>query len=185
MNREFTLICTLILITGTAFAGNSFLPAGMEFVPVTGGTFDMGSPESEGRRNADELLHSVTPGDFELMSTEVTQGMWEQVMGENPASDAYGLGEDYPVYYVSWDQAQEFIARLNEIDPSHEYRLPTEAEWEYACRAGTDTFYSFGHAAGELGRFAWYSANAGGKLHPVGQKAANPWGLVDLHGNVW
>jgi formylglycine-generating enzyme required for sulfatase activity len=186
MNRELTLVGTLLLTISTAFAGNSSLPAGMEFVLVTGGSFEMGSPESEEDRNADEFLHSVTVGDFELMTTEVTQGMWERVMGENPASDAYGLGENYPVYYVSWDQCQEFITRLNEMDPSHEYRLPTEAEWEFACRAGSDTrfFWGSNDNEGEISRFCWYLSNSSNSTNPVAQKEPNDLGLFDMSGNV-
>lgn len=87
---------------------------------------------------------------------------------------------------VSWNDAQEFINALNQIEGSNRYRLPTEAEWEYAARAGTQTRYSFGDDEADLGRYAWYGENfATGGTHPVGQKEPNPWGLYDIHGNAW
>jgi formylglycine-generating enzyme required for sulfatase activity len=112
--------------------------------------------------------------------------MWEQVMGSNPSPD-YGVGDDYPVYYVSWDDCQEFIDRLNDIDPSHTYRLPTEAEWEYACRAGTTTRFYWGDSDSEstMGRYCWYTENSNSSTHPVASKEPNAWGLHDMSGNVW
>ena len=86
---------------------------------------------------------------------------------------------------MSWNDAKEFVRRLNQKEGHNRYRLPTEAEWEYAARAGSTTAYSFGDDAGELGAYAWYDGNSGNKTHPVGQKRANPWGLHDMHGNVW
>jgi formylglycine-generating enzyme required for sulfatase activity len=120
------------------------------------------------------------------MTTEVTQGMWEQVMGSNPSHD-YGVGDDYPVYNVSWDDCQEFIDRLNEIDPSHTYRLPSEAEWEYACRAGTTSRFYWGDSDSEstMGRYCWYTENSNSSTHPVASKEPNVWGLHDMSGNVW
>jgi formylglycine-generating enzyme required for sulfatase activity len=98
-------------------------------------------------------------------------------MGKNPSSFK---GDNLPVENVSWNDAQEFIRKLNQADSKYQYRLPTEAEWEYACRAGTTGDY-----AGNLDAMAWYSSNAGSSTHPVGQKQANKWGLYDMHGNVW
>lgn len=94
-------------------------------------------------------------------------------------------GNDLPVETVSWNDTQEFIRQLNAKEGGGKYRLPTEAEWEYAARAGTTTAYSFGDDASELGEYAWYDRNSGGKTHPVRGRKANGWGLYDMHGNVW
>ena len=121
---------------------------------------------------------------------EVTQAQWQAVMGTTPWDVAKNVkeGDDYPASYVNWPDAVEFCRKLSEKE-GLEYRLPTEAEWEYACRAGTTTAYSFGDDASELGEYAWYKENAwgAGQKHPhtVGQKKPNPWGLYDMHGNVW
>jgi len=172
---------------GSSFSvGGSAPVACMEFVSIPGGSFYMGSPSSESDRDSDEARHRVTVGSFELMTTEVTQGMWEEVMGSNPAHD-YGVGDNYPVYYVSWNDCQEFIDRLNEMDPSHTYRLPSESEWEYACRAGTTTRFYWGDSDSEstMGRYCWYSGNSSSSTHPVASKEPNAWGLYDMSGNVW
>ena len=122
---------------------------------------------------------------------EVTQGQWESVMGTRPwqGQNYVRSGSDYPAVYVSWEDAQEFIRRLNVPLGSNVYRLPTEAEWEYACRAGTTTRWFFGHSYSQLTHYAWYWNNAwdvGEKYaHSVGTKRANRWGLYDMHGNVW
>jgi formylglycine-generating enzyme required for sulfatase activity len=112
-----------------------------------------------------------------MMVTPVTQGLWRLVMGNNPS---YFKGPDLPVESVSWDEVQDFIAKLNQMLGTNNLRLPTEAEWEYACRAGTT-----GARYRELDKIAWYDDNSGGKTHPVGKKAPNAWGLYDMLGNVW
>jgi len=135
----------------------------------------------------EEPVHTVHISSFEMMTTEVTQGMWESVMGSNPAHD-YGVGANYPVYYVSWNDCQEFIAKLNVLDPDHTYRLPSESEWEYACRAGTTTKYYWGDSDSKsvMGRYCWYGEDwNSGSTHPVAQKEPNAWGLYDMSGNVW
>jgi len=119
-----------------------------------------------------------------MQTTEVTQGQWQAVMGNNP-SYFNNCGEDCPVEQVSWNDAQEFIRRLNQKESVSGYRLPTEAEWEYAERAGTNTVYSFGDSDSQLSNYAWYAGNSGGKTHPVAQKNSNSWGLYDMHGNAW
>lgn len=103
-------------------------------------------------------------------------------MGSSPS---YYKGDDLPVEKVSWNDVQDFIKKLNEKEGGNKYRLPTEAEWEYSVRAGTTTRYSFGDEESKLGDYAWYYANSGSKTHEVGQKKPNPWGLYDMHGNVW
>jgi formylglycine-generating enzyme required for sulfatase activity len=119
---------------------------------------------------------------FYLGKYVVTQEQWTSVMGENPS---HFKGLTNPVERVSWDDVQVFIQKLNEKEGTSGYRLPTEAEWEHAARAGTKTDYFFGDAVEQLDRYAWHGRNAGGKTHPVGQKEPNPWGLYDIYGNVW
>ncbi len=167
---------------------------GMKLVLIPGGTFQMGSPESEEGRDEDEELHQVTISkDFFLGTYEVTQAQYEQVMGSNPSyyqgDKVKGDSSRHPVEMVSWEDAVEFCKRLSDLPEEKQagrvYRLPTEAEWEYACRAGSKTAYSFGDESGSLGDFAWFYDNSGSKTHPVGEKKANAWGLYDMHGNVW
>ena len=155
---------------------------GMEFVSVPAGSFVMGSPQDEEGRHLSERQHGVRISQgFWMGKYEVTQGEWEAVMGTNP-SYFNECGSRCPVERVSWYDVQEFIRRLNERESGngYVYRLPTEAEWEYAARAGTT-----GARYGELDEVAWYEANSGETTHPVGQKGANAWGLHDMLGNVW
>ena len=156
---------------------------GMEFVLIPAGKFWMGSADDDRAADSDEKpRHEVTISQaFHLGKYPVTQAQWQAVMGTNPSEFE---GPDRPVENVSWKDAQTFIAKLNALEGHGRYRLPTEAEWEYACRAGSETAYSFGDDAGELGNYAWYSGNSGRKTHPVGQKQPNAWGLYDMHGNV-
>jgi formylglycine-generating enzyme required for sulfatase activity len=119
---------------------------------------------------------------FYLGKYEVTQLQWKAVMGNKPS---HFKGRDNPVEQVSWDDAQEFIKQLNAKEGHNRYRLPTEAEWEYAARAGTNSAYFFGDNAALLKQYAWYSDNSEETTHPVGQKQPNAWGLYDMHGNVW
>jgi formylglycine-generating enzyme required for sulfatase activity len=153
----------------------------MEFVWIDPGEFDMGSPAREPDRDKDEgPVHRVklTKGYF-LGKFEVTQGQWKAVMGNNPSSFST-CGDNCPVERVSWEDAHEYIRRLNAKERGNVYRLPTEAEWEYAARAGTT-----GEWYGDLNRIAWYWSNSGSRTHPVGKKLPNAWGLHDMIGNVW
>jgi formylglycine-generating enzyme required for sulfatase activity len=149
------------------------------------GTFWMGSPESEEGRFDDEgPRHEVqlTRG-FWLGETPVTQSLWEAVMGSNPSEFQ---GAERPVEQVSWEDCQQFLSKANVLQPGLQLRLPTEAEWEYACRAGTTGATWLGsNDAGTLNRIAWYEDNSGAETHPVRQKEGNPWGLYDMLGNVW
>ncbi|GIW90010.1 MAG: hypothetical protein KatS3mg109_0442 [Pirellulaceae bacterium] len=157
---------------------------GMKLVLIPAGEFMMGSPEWDTDAYPDEKpQHRVRIyRPFYLAVTEVTQEQYQQVMGTNPS---YFQGAPKrPVENVSWNDAVEFCRRLSQKE-GKEYRLPTEAEWEYACRAGSTTRWSFGNDASELGEYAWYGGNSGGTTHPVGQKKPNAWGLYDMHGNVW
>ena len=144
----------------------------------------MGSPKDEdGRSDNEGPVNKVTiHKSFELGTYLVTQREWKAVMGSNPSEFK---GDDLPVENVSWNDVQKFIGRLNDRESTDKYRLPFEAEWEYTCRAGRTTRYSFGDDELMLGEYAWYDGNSGGKTHPVGQKKPNPWGLYDMHGNVW
>jgi formylglycine-generating enzyme required for sulfatase activity len=168
---------------------------GMKLVLIPKGTFMMGSPIEEEGRNRGEEQHQVTIGkDYYLGVTEVTQGQYEKVMGTNPSyfqkrvirkSDS----SMYPVESVSWEDAVEFCKKLSDLAEEKKadrvYRLPTEAEWEYACRAGSKAAYSFGANSKTLDYYAWFGENSGNQTHPVGEKKANAWGLYDMHGNVY
>lgn len=157
---------------------------GMTFKRIPAGTFTMGSPSSEADRGSDEVQHQVTISQaFYMQTTEITQGQWRAVMGSNPSYFS-SCGDDCPVEQVSWNDLQNFILYLNEMGQGT-YRLPTEAEWEYAARAGTTTAYSFGSNPNNLGSYGWYLSNASSTTHPVAQKLPNPWGLYDMYGNVW
>ncbi len=155
---------------------------GMVLVPIPAGEFQMGSPAEEKGREYDETLHPVRiTQPFYLGVREVTREQYERVMGHHPGDVQ---GETKPVTKVSWNSAVEFCRKLSEQE-GREYRLPTEAEWEFACRAGTTTSYSFGHDDTLLDQYAWHTANSGLTAHAGGQKPANRWGLYDMHGNVW
>jgi formylglycine-generating enzyme required for sulfatase activity len=160
---------------------------GMYFVLIPAGTFMMGAGENEPVSGGERPRHRVTISKpFYLGRYEVTQEQWEAVMGENP-SEFQGwfkglFTRRHPVERVAWCDAQKFIERLNRKEGHTRYRLPTEAEWEYAAKAGSD--YPYGDAAGRLKRYAWYDDNSGETTHPVGQKQPNAWGLHDMLGNV-
>jgi TonB family protein len=171
------------------------LPGGatMEMVWIEPGTFTMGSPSSESGRGDDEgPQHEVTISrGFYLGKYEITQKQWKSVMGTRPWSETSYAQENRSnaASHISWNDVQTFIWKLNRVEGSEVYRLPTEAEWEYSCRAGTTTQWSFGDDESQLGEYAWYRDNAwnvGEKYaHAVGRKLPNPWGLHDMHGNVW
>ena len=152
-------------------------------VPVSAGSFVMGSPVSEPGHEPEETAHRVTlTRGFHIGRAPVTRLQWAALMG----GDTPGAPEaDEPITGVSWRDAGQFLARLAEQHAGGRFRLPTEAEWEYACRAGTDTPFSSGGSEADLARAAWYAGNSGGEPHPVAMKAPNAWGLYDMHGNVF
>ena len=165
---------------------------GMVLVPIPAGEFMMGSPDSAkapGSGEKPQHLVKITKP-FYLSVNEVTQRQYEKVMGVRPWQGKGYMkeGPDYAATYVSWNDAVEFCRKLSEQE-GVKYRLPTEAQWEYTCRAGTTTAYSYGDDESKLGEHAWVPTNAweiGEKYaHLVGQKRPNPWGLYDMHGNVW
>ncbi len=148
-------------------------------VRIEGGSFDMGSNESD----AEKPIHKVTVKDFSLCKYPVTQAAWKQIMGQDNNPSKF-KGDDLPVENVSWQVAQTFIQKLNE-DTGQKYRLPTEAEWEYAARGGEKSRGYQYAGSNDPKEVAWYDENADSKTHPVGLKTANELGLHDLSGNVW
>lgn len=206
--RWFGLIRALLLsavpllvpVSAHGAPSESVNSVGVEFVLIPAGSFTMGSSDHDRESSGDEKpQHRVTISrPFYLGKHEVTQTQWEAVMGSNPytlpRSNSFyslpGMAErlrkpEHPVT-VSWNDAQEFIRRLNQREGRATYRLPTEAEWEYAARAGTTTRYSFGNERSDLARYAWFGEDfESGSSHPVGTKKPNRWGLHDMHGNVW
>ena len=153
---------------------------GMEFVLVPSGSFPMGS--ANGNRDEQPVHPVEISRPFYLARTEVTQGQWVKVMGANPSR--FKKGANYPVEQVSWDDAKNFLTRLRKVQ-GWRFDFPTEAQWEYACRAKSTTEWSFGDDEGRLDAYAWYDKNSGQSTHPVAQKRPNGWGLFDMHGNVW
>ena len=172
---------------------------GMELIEIPAGKFTMGSPVDEKDRGDDEAQVPVTlTKSFGLGKTEVTQGQWKSVMGWEPwdGQKYVQADKDCPATYVNWDDATEFCEKLTDLErksgklqANEEYRLPTEAEWEYACRAGTKTVFSFGNDESKLGEYAWNEDNAlkvnERYAHSVGLKKPNTRGLYDMHGNVF
>ena len=168
----------------------------LKMIKVKAGRFQMGSPEGELGRSDSEKQHWVTlTRDYWLGETEVTQGQWKAVMGDNPSG--YKKGDNYPVEQVSWDDAMKFCEKLNQMyfgrmPAGYRFSLPTEAQWEYACRAGMTTALNNGRNltskeghCSNLDEAGWYDENSGGSTHPVAQKKRNDWGFYDMHGNVW
>jgi formylglycine-generating enzyme required for sulfatase activity len=167
---------------------------GMKLVLIPKGTFMMGSPESEEGRQKDETQHEVTISkDYYLGVYEVTQAQYEKVMGKNPSyfqgPKVGNENADLPVENVSWDDTVEFCKKLSDLPEEKKagrlYRLPTEAEWEYACRAGSKTAYAFDDEEGLLPEYGWFKRNSSDRTHTVGLLEPNAWGLYDMHGNVW
>jgi formylglycine-generating enzyme len=190
--------------------GESKTVAGMEFMWIPKGSFTMGSPASEANRDKDEKQHRVnlTQG-YWLGATEVTKGQfkqfvrataykttaenegwcwiydgeWQNKSGYSWKKLGFSQSDDHPVACVSWHDAKAYIKWLNRQGQGR-FSLPTEAQWEYAARAGTTTAYSFGNDASQLGDYAWYGDNSGKETHAVASKKPNPWGLYDMRGNV-
>ncbi|MCP4258455.1 MAG: formylglycine-generating enzyme family protein [Planctomycetes bacterium] len=166
--------------------------SGLEMVQLPAGRFTMGD-----EKEIDAQPHAVVISSFYIDKYPVTQEQYKKVMGENPSR---WKADKNPVEQVRWSDAVKFCnarSLKEDLQPCYDlqtwqcnfdadgYRLPTEAQWEYACRAGTKTMYFFGNDSSKLADYAWLDENSGGKPHPVGQKLPNPWGLYDMHGNVW
>ncbi|MCX6556694.1 MAG: SUMF1/EgtB/PvdO family nonheme iron enzyme [Candidatus Aminicenantes bacterium] len=168
---------SIVVVEGQSATINAVMTANLDFdmVAIPGGTFEMGSTGSEAYPD-ERPVHAVAISPFQIGKYEVTQGQWKAVMGSNPS--AYPNGDDYPVETVSWNDAQAFIQKVYAMT-GRRYRLPTEAEWEYACRAGTTA-----ERYDDSDAIAWYSGNSGFQSHPVRQKQPNSFGLYDMLGNV-
>ncbi len=186
------LLCILLVCGSVIPASAQQLKAitnsiGMKLVLILPGTFTMGSPEEEFGRKPGETQHQVSISNWYYLGRyEVTQGQYEEVMGHNPSKFK---GAKNPVETVSWEDAVFFCTKLSEVPEEKAagrvYRLPTEAEWEYACRAGSTTAFGSGDSANSLGEYDWVAENSENKTHPVGEKKPNRWGLYDMHGNVF
>lgn len=213
MTRIMSIIIAFFLciaVTASAAPKKKAVPvrtvvAGIALVDVPAGSFLMGNDYSAGKTedpanryySDEQPVHRVTLSAFRMGETEVTQAQYRVVMGTNPSSV---VGDDLPVTNVSANDAVAFCNKLSRsagFEPCYDektgkcdfskngFRLPTEAEWEYACRAGTTTLFSSGSTAASLDRAGWHIGNSGGKVRPVKKKAPNPWGLFDMHGNVF
>lgn len=152
----------------------------IEMVYVSGGTFMMGADDNDAYSD-EKPVHSVTLSSFQIGKYEVTQRLWKAVMGTNPSGFK---GDNLPVENVSWEDAQEFIRKLNAITGKN-YRLPTEAEWEFAARGGNSSYGYKYSGSNNIDNVAWYYGNSGSKTHPVGTKSPNELGIYDMAGNVW
>lgn len=189
--RNYTTILGIALLVQISLSKNStgekqvieieiIKNAKMNFVKIEPGTFLMGN-EQGGKE--EQPVHKVTIKNAFYMSVfETTQSQWEAVMGSNPSKFK---GADHPVEQVLWTECKDFAKKVSVASKKWNFRLPTEAEWEYACKAGTTSLWSFGNDETILPEYAWYGTNSNQSTHPVGQKKPNPWGLFDIYGNVW
>lgn len=176
------IILALSVSAGQADTPNKTLLVDIELVSVKGGCFQMGE-DSHGRYPEREPVHAVCVRDFSIGKYEVTQRLWVAVMGSNPSF--FKHGDNYPVEHITFEEVQVFLNKLKELT-GKSYRLPTEAEWEYAARGGGKrSRYAGTNNERDLQRYAWYQPNAGHKTHPVGEKMPNELGLHDMSGNVW
>jgi formylglycine-generating enzyme required for sulfatase activity len=166
--------------------------AEIEMIFVEGGTFTMGNTDGAGNEN-EYPAHEVTLKSFNIGKYEITQGQWKAVMGTDikqmrnkvdPNHALRGKGDNYPMYYISWDDAQEFIVKLNQ-KTGKSYRLPTEAEWEYAARGGAKSNNYTYSGSNNIDNVAWYGGNSNDNMQPVGTKQPNELGIYDMSGNVW
>jgi formylglycine-generating enzyme required for sulfatase activity len=178
---QATDTCVVTVLTVINDAITSLIDS---LVTIPAGSFMMGSADDD-EFGYESPVHLVTLQSFDIGKYEVTQAQYEAVMGTNPSYfTGYPDSADRPVEWVSYNNISAFCQLLSDMT-GRTITLPSEAQWEYACRAGTTTLYSFGDSYSLLGDYAWYSANSGDQTHPVGTKLPNPWGLYDMHGNIW
>jgi len=197
MNKTLVALLFVLVLIFTVSSGaqeetvkNS---VGIEFVRIPAGSFLMGSQATDAGHTDDEIPQHemVIETPFYISRFEITQKQWLAVMEpeadieDDEANPSAFKGEDLPVETISWEDAQAFIAKLNDLEDTDVYRLPTEAEWEYACRAGTQTNFFFGDDPTMLKDYAWFDSNSEERTHPVGVKKPNPWNLHDMLGNVY
>jgi formylglycine-generating enzyme required for sulfatase activity len=157
----------------------------IEMVRISSGQLMLGSPVHEiGRKDHESPVSQVQVPNFYMAKFTITQEQWMAIAGSNPSTFRENL--QAPVENISWIEAQEFCRKLSARSLyKYNYRLPSESEWEYACRAGTNTAYHFGDSPAQLADYAWFSDNANKRSHPIGQKVPNPWGLYEMHGGIW
>ena len=197
--KKHTLFMAMLTLSCFAMAQQDYTETAfginMRMIYVEGGTFTMGcTSEQGGECESDESpARQTTVSSYYIGMLEVTQSQWEKVMGttiyqqrnkEAPGCDLLGVGPEYPMYYVSWEEAKEFCARLSR-QTGRTYRLPTEAEWEYAARGGKKSEGSKYSGGWSIGDVAWYGGNSGNSTHSCGTKRSNALGLYDMSGNVW
>ncbi|MFA4986948.1 MAG: formylglycine-generating enzyme family protein [Candidatus Brocadiia bacterium] len=200
MKRAFRILAILLAVGVITAAGVSFYPVMRDFlhpfspesapfrvVAIPPGSFLMGS--EKGDPDEKPVHRVIISRGFFMSATEITQGQYRAVMNGNPS---VFKGTDRPVESVGWEDAAEFCRKLTEserkkgsLPGNMEYRLPTEAEWEYCCRAGSETAFCMGDDEKALGEYSWFAGNSSKETHPVGTKKPNAWGLYDMHGNVW
>ena len=189
-SSDVTMIYNIMLGNSMPLVDYDVNGVTLRMVKISGGTFMMGATEDQGNTNIVENeypVHQVTLSSFSIGQTEVTQELWQAVMGSNPSSyngGSYGTNLKRPVENVSWDDCQEFIAKLNEITGEN-FRLPTEAEWEFAARGGNKSQGYKYAGSNTLDDVAWYISNSNEQTHSVATKVPNELGLYDMNGNVW
>ncbi len=181
--RALVLSLMFIAPLALAEAGREFRDCDVcpRMIEIPAGSFVMGVPENGNGSDKEKPQRTVSIAAFSIGKYEVTQAEWVAIMGSNPSENG---GDDSPVDHVSWEMAQQFVVKLSKLT-GKKYRLPSEAEWEYAARAGTNKEFYDSDEPASMDAYAWFRANAGMEVHSVGSKKPNRFGLYDMYGNVW